>query len=35
MTPVLGAAKTDKLIETINRLETLKDIRQLRPLITA
>jgi hypothetical protein len=35
MVPVLGATKTSKLIEMINHLETLKDIRALRPLITA
>jgi len=35
MVPVLGATKTSKLIEMINNLETLKDIRGLRPLITA
>ncbi|MDE1180933.1 MmgE/PrpD family protein [Paraburkholderia sp.] len=34
MAPVLGTAKTARLIETINRLETLKDIRELRPLMT-
>ncbi|MFM0064567.1 MmgE/PrpD family protein [Paraburkholderia aspalathi] len=34
MAPVLGAAKTARLIERINHLETLKDIRELRPLIT-
>jgi 2-methylcitrate dehydratase PrpD len=35
MTPVIGASKTSKLIEMINHLETLKDVRMLRPLITA
>ncbi|WP_144147135.1 MmgE/PrpD family protein [Paraburkholderia sp. BCC1884] len=34
MAPVLGTAKTARLIEAINRLETLKDIRELRPLMT-
>ena len=34
MTPVLGASKTGKLIEMINHLETLKNVRMLRPLIT-
>jgi 2-methylcitrate dehydratase PrpD len=34
MAPVLGAARTEQLIERINRLETLDNIRQLRPLIT-
>ena len=35
MTPVIGASKTGKLIEMINHLETLKDVRMLRPLVTA
>ncbi|SMG51010.1 2-methylcitrate dehydratase PrpD [Paraburkholderia susongensis] len=35
MAPVLGSAKTDRLIEQINRLETVKDMRELRPLYTA
>jgi 2-methylcitrate dehydratase PrpD len=35
MTPVLGAEKAGKLIERINKLETMDHIRQLRPLITA
>ncbi len=35
MVPVLGACKTSKLIEMINHLETLKDIRGLRLLTTA
>jgi 2-methylcitrate dehydratase PrpD len=34
MAPVLGAEKTDKLIEEINKLETVSDIGQLRPLMT-
>jgi 2-methylcitrate dehydratase PrpD len=34
MAPVLGAAKTEKLIEQINRLETVEDINRLRPLMT-
>jgi 2-methylcitrate dehydratase PrpD len=34
MAPVLGAVRTEQLIERINRLETLDNIRQLRPLIT-
>jgi 2-methylcitrate dehydratase PrpD len=34
MTPVLGADKTEKLIDRIHKLETLDHIRQLRPLIT-
>ena len=34
MAPVLGSARTEQLINRINRLETLDNIRQLRPLIT-
>jgi 2-methylcitrate dehydratase PrpD len=34
MVPVLGPDKTEKLIELINNLETLQDIRSLRPLMT-
>jgi 2-methylcitrate dehydratase PrpD len=34
MAPVLGVEKTEKLIEQINRLETVDDINQLRPLMT-
>lgn len=34
MQPVLGAAKTERLIERINGLETVKNIRELRPLFT-
>ena len=34
MKPVLGADKTEKLIERITRLETVADVRQLRPLFT-
>jgi len=33
MAPVLGAQKTDALINQINTLETLDDIRKLRPMI--
>jgi len=33
MQPVLGAEKTEKLIETINRLDTGSDIRVLRGLV--
>ncbi|MBO0752462.1 MAG: MmgE/PrpD family protein, partial [Bradyrhizobiaceae bacterium] len=32
MVPVLGPEKTEKLIATINRLERVEDIRELRPL---
>ncbi len=35
MLPVLGAAKTDRLIGQINNLEQIKDIRTLRPLLQA
>jgi 2-methylcitrate dehydratase PrpD len=34
MAPVLGSAKTEKLIDQINRLERIDDIRVLRPLFT-
>jgi len=34
MAPMIGADKTEKLIELINNLETLDNIRQLRPLLT-
>lgn len=33
MTPVLGPEKTGKLIEKILTLETVKDVRELRPLL--
>jgi 2-methylcitrate dehydratase PrpD len=33
VTPVLGAAKAARLIETVLTLETVKDIRSLRPLL--
>ena len=33
MTPVLGAAGTGKLIETVLAIETVKDVRSLRPLL--
>ena len=35
MAPVLGSAKTEKLIDQINGLERIDDIRTLRPLFTA
>ena len=35
MTPVLGAASTTKLIERVINLESLKDVRELRPLLQA
>jgi hypothetical protein len=35
MLPVLGATKTDKLIEQINDLKRLDDIRRLRFLLVA
>ena len=31
--PVLGAQKADRLIQQVNRLETLDDLRKLRPLL--
>jgi 2-methylcitrate dehydratase PrpD len=34
MMPVLGAQKTEALIAQVNTLETLDDIRKLRPLLT-
>ncbi|MDR5733933.1 MmgE/PrpD family protein [Caballeronia sp. LZ025] len=33
MSPVLGATRTAALIQKVRRLETLEDIRELRPLI--
>ncbi len=33
MSPLLGAAKSAKLIQTILALETVKDVRELRPLL--
>ena len=35
MTPVLGHDKTERLIDLLNTLETVGDVRQLRPLFTA
>ena len=35
MAPVLGAARTERLIAQINELEKLEDVRGLRPLWTA
>jgi hypothetical protein len=35
MAPVLGSEKTERLIDQINRLERLEDVRGLRPLFTA
>jgi len=35
MTPVLGAAKTSKLIDRVLGLDNVKDIRELRPLLQA
>ena len=34
MTPVLGHDRTERLIDLINTLETVDDVRQLRPLFT-
>jgi hypothetical protein len=33
MTPVLGAAKTTKLIDRVLGLDNVKNIRELRPLL--
>ncbi len=33
--PVLGSARTDRLIDRLNTLETLKDMRELRPLFAS
>jgi 2-methylcitrate dehydratase PrpD len=33
MTPVLGAERTDEVIQRVNALEKLDDVRQLRPLL--
>lgn len=35
MTPVLGAARTSELLQRLHELETLDDMRRLRPLLTA
>ena len=35
MKPVLGRDKTERLISLLNTLETVDDVRQLRPLFTA
>ena len=34
MAPVLGAERTERLIQRVNALEDLKSVRELRPLIT-
>jgi len=34
MEPVLGARRTGTLIERVHALEELKDVRELRPLLT-
>lgn len=34
MTPELGASKTEMLIDRLNNLETVGDMRHLRPLFT-
>jgi 2-methylcitrate dehydratase PrpD len=31
--PILGRAKSDRLIETVYAIETLTDVRRLRPLL--
>jgi 2-methylcitrate dehydratase PrpD len=35
MTPVLGAATVTKLIDRLLNIESVKDIRELRPLLQA
>jgi 2-methylcitrate dehydratase PrpD len=35
MAPVLGKERTDALIDTIWNLERVKDVRELRPLLSA
>ena len=35
MAPVLGADATERLIARINALESVADMRELRPLLTA
>ena len=35
LAPVLGQARTRRLIESIDTLETLASVRDLRPLLTA
>jgi 2-methylcitrate dehydratase PrpD len=34
MAPILGAERTEKLIRRVNALESVKDARELRPLLT-
>lgn len=34
MTPVLGAEKTEELILRVNALEEVKDVRELRGLLS-
>jgi len=34
MAPVLGAQRTEALIQRVNALETLNNLRELRPLLT-
>jgi hypothetical protein len=35
MAPVLGAQRTDAVIKSVNALEELKSVRDLRPLLTS
>ena len=35
MTPVLGARRTEAILQRIHALEDVKDVRELRPLLTA
>jgi hypothetical protein len=34
MTPVLGSQRTEALIQHVNALEDLRDVRELRPYLT-
>ena len=33
MAPILGAQKTEAIIERVNAVETLKDVRELQPFL--
>ena len=35
MAPILGEARTDRLIEQVHSIEDVEDIRALRPLLTS
>ena len=34
MAPILGAARTETLIQRVNAIEEVADIRELRPLLS-